>query len=253
MSSMWNKYDDLIYNTYNYGSFHWDEIFKDSEEFKHKMKEVGGDKDNLDELYEILSIKYFSATTRYNVEEAFLAAIRRELFIAWPMYLEQKRIVKDMIDMDMEKLRTEMETIRETERLDNTGSEATTTGSTIGSDSKTDTVEQDTSDKDLTNVVNANTSPIVNADTIAIKDKSNIQTSGNKTGTMSITTDSSGTNDVSVNTNLQDNSTYESEGLERYKQLSNDLVVLTDKYEAIRRDYLAQIYRKMDPLFRVII
>lgn len=250
---MWNRYNDLIYNTSNYGSFNWGDIFQDSEEFINKIKEVGGDKDNLDELYEILSIKYFSATTRYNVEEAFIVAIRRELFTAWPMYLAQKKIVTDMIELDMEKLRTEIETIRETERIDTAISEGNTTGNTTGSDNRTDTGEQDTVNKDLSNVVNANTSPIVNADTIAIKDKSNIQTSDNKSGKVTSTNESIGTNNITTSTALEDNSTFDSQGLERYKQLGNDLEALTTKYEAIRRDYLAQIYRKMDPLFRVIL
>lgn len=71
----------------------------------------------------------------------------------------------------------------------------------------------------LQNTVNANNSPVVNADTVAISNKSNSQTSTN--------------NDVQI--------------------LSGKIEALIKQYELVNIDYLQEIYRKVDPLFRVIL
>lgn len=275
----WN--DNNIYPSSRQTFFTWSEIFEDYEDFIDKVIEVGGDSDNLQELYRILINKYVTSTTRYNMEEAFIYAIRRELEVAWPMYLAQKKIVTDMIELDMEQLRTEMETIRETNRSDLSNSEVISTGTVSNTDTRnesntidfdtqrntTDNTTETNDDSALENVVNANTGPVVNADTIAVKDKSNIQTSNiNKRDRDSsvvgevlgidkttIVGSNIGGSDTTSGADIDEMSSFDSEGLERYKQLGNDLEALTTKYEAIRRDYLAQIYRKMDPLFRVIL
>jgi hypothetical protein len=80
-------------------------------------------------------------------------------------------------------------------------------------------IQMENINKNLNNTVNANNSPVVNADTVAITNKSNIQTSNN--------------NQVQV--------------------LSGKIDALFKQYELINADYLQEIYRKVDPLFRVIL
>ena len=83
------------------------------------------------------------------------------------------------------------------------------------------------SGSNLNNTVNANNSPVTNANTAAITNKSNAQISN-------------------INQDVADTE-------ETYKQLSNKLESLLRQYDVINSDYLQEIYRKVDPLFRVIL
>ena len=71
------------------------------------------------------------------------------------------------------------------------------------------------SQSSLTNIVQSHDDPIVDADKIAISDLSNQQQVTRVTG--------------------------------------NELMALMTKYEAIQRNYIDQLYRRMDPLFRVFL
>lgn len=88
----------------------------------------------------------------------------------------------------------------------------------------TDTTNVNTN---INNTVNANNSPVTNASTVAITNKSNIQ--------------------------IANTGSDESYFNENYKQLSNKLNSLLSQYDVINSDYLIEIYRKVDPLFRVIL
>ena len=89
------------------------------------------------------------------------------------------------------------------------------------------TSDNNSAGSNLNNVVNANNSPVTNANTVAINNKSNIQSSN-------------------INSNSSDAS-------ENYTQLANKMESLLRQYDVINTDYLQEIYRKVDPLFRVIL
>lgn len=177
------------YVTYCSGYCHYplyfNEVFADASEFVTKVESVGGDTSNLTDLYYLLANKYAWARTRYMDEIAFILAIKRELQISWPAYLKRKDLMDDIYLLQLTDLRVQMENIS----------------------------------KNLQNTVNANNSPIVNADTVAISNKSNSQTSSN--GDMQV--------------------------------LTGKVEALIKQYELVNADYLEEIYRKVDPLFRVIL
>jgi len=138
---------------------------------------VGGDTTHLTELYELMELKYMYAKTRYVLEDAFIRGIKRELMIVWPIYIKQKELITSMMDLEIEEIRK------------------------VSSN--------------LSNTVNTNDSPVVDADKIAISDLSTSQTS-----------------------NLS------KQGM---------LAALMSKYEAIRMDYVRMVYAKCDDLFQKIL
>lgn len=229
------------------------EVFNDVDDFVDKVIEVGGMDDNLDQLYLILANKYVTAVTRYVNEEAFVLAIRRELQIEWPLYLQRKTIQDQIKNMTLEEIRLQMESIRDI----TAGSESD--NSTHYSDEGSTNVQSEStlnntgSDDSLNNIVNANNGPIANANTVPISNRSNIQTA-NKNNSESESIDNSnsltGTENVSDTTGSASSN---SESLENYRVLGNKLEAVLKQYDAINRDYLESLYRKVDGLFRVLI
>ena len=225
MTAVWNNDYTIYKHRPGYGALTFSEVFQDEYEFEAKVLSIGSDDENLHELYRILAQKYAWATTRYMMEEAFILSIRRELEITWPVYLKQKAIMDQLYTLNIEEIQRQMT--------------RTVAGSRENEATGTSVAESEDSDTSLNNVVNANNAPVVNADTVAIKNKSNTQTSNVGSST------SSGSQ---TNTN---------EGRENYNdeviELGNKLEAINNQYEATSRDYLQQIYKKMDPLFRVIL
>jgi len=137
---------------YNYDPYYntlkWDDIFKSATDFITKMVSVGGITDTADltELYEILSLKYVTSTTRYTDEFAFQQAIKRELYTEFAFYLEKKSLSAEMLAID----------IAEIQR----------------------------GQRQLQNIVDTHDEPIANADTVPFNDLStqqqNIEITNNK-------------------------------------------------------------------------
>jgi len=134
-------------------------------------------------------------------EVAFILALKRELQITWPSYLKRKDLMDQIYILQIADLQMQIQTIRD--------SSTTSSGS------------------NLNNLVTANNSPVVNADTVAINNKSNAQNSNKSSNTVEIS--------------------------ENYQQLANKLESLLRQYDVVNTDYLQEIYRKVDPLFRVIL
>ena len=86
-----------------YNALKWDDFFTSAADFITKMVSVGGITDTADltELYEILSLKYVTSTTRYTDEFAFQQAIKRELYTEFPFYLEKKKLADEMIQIEI--------------------------------------------------------------------------------------------------------------------------------------------------------
>ena len=162
-----------------YDTLRWDDIFKSEDEFYAKVVAINGVTTEIDmkELYTILSMKYVGANTRYTDEFSFIMALRRELYTAYPQYIEQKKLLNDMMNMD----------IAEIQKASNT----------------------------LRNLVNNPTDPTPTANTVPISNLSTEQ--------------------------------------ENVEMTSNKLNAVRSKYASISRNYLDQIYRSVDQLFRVIL
>ena len=234
-----------IFNPYpDYTALTWSEVFSDGDEFAWKVQSVGGDSSRLDELYTILANKYAASTTRYMMEEAFVLALRRELDLAWSIYLKQKDIMDEVYNLSTSELMKQLETIRESSR--ETESDARNVGSTT--DTGSSTTNGSGSDTGLQNEVNANNSPVTNASTVPIANKSNRQVSnrGSNTNTSTSTANQNGSNTLDTESKVND------EYIEQVSQLGNKLEALNKQYEIVSRDYLNQIYRKTDGLFKVI-
>jgi hypothetical protein len=179
-------YNYTIYDYFNEEEpLYFSEVFADAAEFVEKVQEVGGDSENLEELYYILANKYSWARTRYMDEVPLIISIKRELAITWPVYLKRKEIITEIYALQIEDLQLQIKN----------------------------------NSKNLSNTVSANNSPVVNADTVPISNKSNLQVS-----------------------NIGSNDT-----------LIGKLDALLRQYDAIKNDYLQEIYDKMDPLFRTIL
>lgn len=178
------------------------------------------------------------------MEEAFILALRRELDITWSIYLKQKDIMDEVHNLSTSELMNQLETIREGSR------QSDSSGSNVGSttDTGTSSTSGSGSDQNLQNEVNANNSPVTNASTVPIANKSNRQVSnrGSNTNTTSSTANQSGSNTLDTESNVND------EYIEQVTQLGNKLEALNKQYEVVSRDYLNQIYRKTDGLFKVI-
>lgn len=179
----------------------WNEIFPTVDDFISKVVSIGSDALEIGDLYYLLVNKYAWSETRYMDEVAFILALKRELQITWPSYLKRKDLMDQIYILQIADLQMQIQTIRD--------SSTTSSGS------------------NLNNLVTANNSPVVNADTVAINNKSNAQNSNKSSNTVEIS--------------------------ENYQQLANKLESLLRQYDVVNTDYLQEIYRKVDPLFRVIL
>lgn len=160
----------------------FDDIFTSADEFEAKMEAIAndfGDTASLSpykELYYILALKYVGAHTRYTTEFPFIMALIRELRIIYPIYKQQKKLIDDIIELEIETIMKNAKTIRN-------------------------------------KVENPN---------LPIDDPSE---------------------------NLIEASTEQ----ESLLQLGNELEAIKSKYGAVSRNYQNQIYKALDPLFRVIL
>ena len=134
------------------------DIFPDAETFESLVQKISSDQTHLKELYEILALRYSGATTRYMTLEPFVLALKSVLFIEWDLYLTQRSLIQNLKSIEIDDV---MKLVKETT-----------------SETREQEGSSETNLKDLQNEVNANNSPIVDADTIAIKkNKSNRQIS----------------------------------------------------------------------------
>ena len=103
-------YKEKIY----YDTLRWDDVFTDSDTFFAKLPSVGTVtlEADIKALYELLAMKYVGATTRYTDEFSFTMALKRELFIFYPVYLEQKQLLADMMALDIAEIMKAQSTLR---------------------------------------------------------------------------------------------------------------------------------------------
>ncbi len=92
-------YDDKVYMD----TLKFDDVFQSDEQFATDVVSVGGitNTENLKELYEILSLKYVSAFTRYTNKFSFIQAMKRELYTEFPFYLKKKELADEMMEMEI--------------------------------------------------------------------------------------------------------------------------------------------------------
>jgi hypothetical protein len=92
-------YDDKVYQD----TLKWDDVFQSDQQFVTDVVSVGGitNTENLKELYEILSLKYVSAFTRYTNKFSFIQAMKRELYTEFPFYLKKKELADEMMEMEI--------------------------------------------------------------------------------------------------------------------------------------------------------
>jgi len=92
-------YDDKVYQD----TLKWDDVFTSDQQFATDVVSVGGitNETDLKELYEILSLKYVSAYTRYTNKFSFIQAMKRELYTEFPFYLKKKELADEMMDMEI--------------------------------------------------------------------------------------------------------------------------------------------------------
>ena len=92
-------YDDKVYQD----TLKWDDVFQSDQQFVTDVVSVGGitNEPDLKELYEILSLKYVSAYTRYTNKFSFIQAMKRELYTEFPFYLKKKELADEMMEMEI--------------------------------------------------------------------------------------------------------------------------------------------------------
>lgn len=188
------------------------DIFHDKYEFAFKVQEVGGVTE-LDTLYNILAMRYFTSTTMYMIEEPFIMGIKRKLNSAYPAYLRKKEMYQEILNLEIADI------MRQSKR--------TNQGSSTGSS----TVEANSNN--IRNEVENMDTPVTNADTIAVKDLSTKQTSDRLEA------------DNGTEFNNQDN-------FEETVD-TNRLDAIMRKFEAIDQNLVAPIYSAIDPLFKGIL
>ena len=95
-------YDDKVYMD----TLKWDDVFQSDQQFVAEVVSVGGitNETNLKELYEILSLKYVSAYTRYTNKFSFIQAMKRELYTEFPFYLKKKELADEMMEMEIQEI-----------------------------------------------------------------------------------------------------------------------------------------------------
>ena len=129
-----------FYNVdYYFDTLKFDDIFTSASDFETKVVSIGGvtDSASLQELYEVLARKYLYAHTRYSAPDAFIFALKRELFTEFPYYLEKKTLVSELIALTSSEIELQQRQLR--------------------------------------NLVDTHDEPIANADTVAINDLSTQQ------------------------------------------------------------------------------
>ena len=95
-------YDDKVYMD----TLKWDDVFQSDQQFVDDVVSVGGitNEASLKELYEILSLKYVSAYTRYTNKFSFIQAMKRELYTEFPFYLKKKELADEMMQMEIDEI-----------------------------------------------------------------------------------------------------------------------------------------------------
>lgn len=179
----------------------WQNIFHGPEDFIEKINAVDWYPPEPEHLYDVLAIKYVLSKTRYVNEIPFILALKRALLITWPNYIRQKELLEHLkaISIDEVTLRNKVSAISAV----------------------------DSNRKGLNNEVIANDDPVVNADTVAIKDKSTRQISDKSEG-----------------------SEYSSSDV---VTVTNKLQAINDIYDSLEVELLNKVYAKTDKLFRQIL
>lgn len=91
------------------------DIFPDKEAFKSKMQDTVtslNDKlEPINELYDILYLRYHSSNTRYTAELPFIMSLKRELVVQWPIYIQQKALMNEMMTIEIEEIQRQAKSI----------------------------------------------------------------------------------------------------------------------------------------------
>lgn len=95
-------YDDKFY----FETLKFDDVFKSDDEFFEKVVSINNINSEADikELYNILTMKYVGASTRYTDEFSFIMALKRELYVSYPLYLKQKELLNDMMTLEISEI-----------------------------------------------------------------------------------------------------------------------------------------------------
>ena len=103
-------YKDRVY----FETLRWDDIFTSSDQFFADVVSIGSVTTEADmkELYEILALKYVGAHTRYTDAFSFIMALKRELYVSYPMFLEQRTLLNDMMALDIAEVMKATSTLR---------------------------------------------------------------------------------------------------------------------------------------------
>lgn len=98
-----------------YDTLKWGDIFPDKGSFEAKMTDtvtsLNAKLQPIDELYDVLYMKYHSSNTRYTSELPFIMAIKREMSILWPMYIQQKALMEEIMEMEIAEIQRESKSI----------------------------------------------------------------------------------------------------------------------------------------------
>lgn len=86
-----------------YDTLAFDDVFTSASQFASDVVAVGGitDTASLEELYEILALKYVGAKTRYTDKFSFIMAVKRELYTEFPYYLQRKSLASEMMALEI--------------------------------------------------------------------------------------------------------------------------------------------------------
>lgn len=103
-------YKDRVY----FDTLRWDDIFTSSDQFFADVVSIGSVTREADmkELYEILALKYVGAHTRYTDAFSFIMALKRELYVMYPLFLMQRDLVNDMMQLEIEKIMKSSQQLR---------------------------------------------------------------------------------------------------------------------------------------------
>lgn len=93
----------------------WGDIFPTKEVFIEKMTDIGSSLnvklEPLDELYDILYMKYHSSNTRYTSELPFIMSIKREMAVLFPIFIQQKALMEEMMEMEITEIQRQNKSI----------------------------------------------------------------------------------------------------------------------------------------------
>ena len=103
-------YKDRVY----FETLRWDDIFISDADFFTKVVSIGSvvAEADMKELYDILCLKYVGAHTRYTDEFSFIMGLKRELYVSYPMFLEQRTLLNDMMALDIAEVMKASSTLR---------------------------------------------------------------------------------------------------------------------------------------------